>query len=54
MDEWNGEIAQSGHDLGGIAHAQPGAITAYGHVTDVVQRIFNAPMPPHQFQEALG
>jgi len=35
-DQGEGEIAQGGHDLGGLATAQAGAVLAEGHVADPV------------------
>lgn len=41
-DEGEGQIAQSGHDLGGRAGAQAGVILTEGDVAEVVTD-FNAP-----------
>ena len=52
-DEGEDEIAAGGHDLGGGAAAQGGAILAKGHITQPVAAL-NAPVAPNEREQAVG
>ena len=51
-DEGEGEIAAGGHDLGGRAATQAGAILAKGHVTQPVAAL-NAPVAANEREQAV-
>src|SRR5260370_12006976 len=51
MNEIDGQIAQSSHDLRGRASAQAGAIFPEGDITHIMQSIFDAPMPARQIEQ---
>ena len=52
-DEGEGEIAAGGHDLGGGAAAQVGAILAKRHIAQPVAT-FDAPVAPDEREQAVG
>ena len=54
MNKRNHQIAQSGQDLWSISGAKARAIFQKGDVTHVMRPIFNAPMSPNQFKQAVG
>src|SRR5713226_6363629 len=46
MHEGDGQVAQGSHDLRSRASMQTGAIFAKGHIANVVEPVFDAPVPP--------
>src|SRR5260221_9607999 len=54
LEEVEGQAAQHGEVLGGVADAHPALILTKGHVEQPVDLVFNAPMGAHRFPETLG
>ena len=54
MDQGDGEIAQGGQNLWGVAGAQAGAIFPKGDIAHIMAAILDAPMPAIELQQALG
>ena len=54
VNQGNDQIAQGSQDLWSISGAKARAIFQKGDVTHVMRPIFNAPMSPNQFKQALG
>src|ERR1700752_280165 len=54
MNKGHDQIAQGSQDLGSMARAKAGAIFKKGDITHVMRPVFNAPMSPNQFKQALG
>lgn len=53
-DEGEGEIAQGGQDLGGLATAQAGVILAEGDIADVVALVLATPVGTNKVQQPVG
>src|SRR5947209_7645233 len=49
----DGRIAQSRHDFGTILCMDGAAIFSQGHIFDVMQAIFDRPMPSLEFEQPL-
>jgi hypothetical protein len=54
MHQSESEIAQSGHDLRSVAGAETRTIFTKGDITHVMRRIFEAPVPASQVEQASG
>lgn len=52
MDEGDAQIAQSRQDLRSMTRAQAGTIFAKGHITNIMESIFDAPVATVEFQQA--
>src|SRR6266699_7311821 len=49
----DGRIAQSCHDFGTILCMDGASIFSHGHIFDVMQAIFDRPMPSLEFKQTL-
>ena len=53
MNKGHDQIAQGSQDLRSMARAKAGAIFKKSDITHVMRPVFNAPMSPNQFKQAL-
>ena len=52
MQEGDGQIAQGSHHLGRVAGAQARAVFPKGDIANIMQRVFNTPVPAHERKQA--
>ena len=53
VDQGDGEIAQGGQNLGGVARSQAGAIFPKADITHIMGTVLDTPMAPIEREQVL-